>query len=178
MTEPVGYEVADIANAINGVADNTTPMRTVPDLAADVIDLGAALKALTELRNDHLRRLHSAMAAAPKGGLEVELAEHGAVKIGVTKPVSRTKVKHDKLRGALDRLADTPAHRVDPATGEDLGRAAARLKLWDRCYSMAPRWSELEHLGLVSKEFCSEVSETKISISGDGVKVSPLKVPK
>ena len=150
----------------------------MPDLAAAVIDLGVALKALTELRNDHLRRLHAAAVAMPRGGGEVELPQHGTVKIRVAGTLSRTKVQHDKLAAALDRLADTPAHRVDPATGEDIGRAAARLKLRDRCSSPSWRWGELEHLGLVSKEFCTEVSETKISISGDGVKVSPLKVPK
>ena len=176
MTEMVGYEIADIHSAITGVDSGSA--RTVVELATAVIDLTAAAKALAELRDDHLRRLHTATAAMPRGDGEVDLPQHGTVKIRVAPAPSRTNVQHAKIAAALDRLADMPAHRVDPATGEDIGRAAARLKLREQCSSPSWRWGELEHLGLESKGFCVERTDTKISITGDAVKIPPTKVPR
>ena len=181
MTEPSGYEMADVLAALVGVgtgcgpepAEITVPISQRVEILADI---DQALKMLAHMRDAHVARLHAQMVTAPRGGLELP-TDRGAVKVRVAASVSRTKIRHAELFGALDLLADTPAHRVDPATGEDIGRAAARLKLRERCSSPSWKWAELEHLGLSPAAFCIESVDTKITIAGDGVKLSPMRVP-
>ena len=176
MTEPSGYELDDVLTATAGCHANVDQPLPAGQRASIIVDITDAIRALTNLRDDHVTRLHPLMAGAPRGGLKVDTDQHGVLKIAVTSPLSRSKVRHDELLAALDQIADTPAHRVDPATGEDLGRAAARLKLRERCSSPNWKWAELEHLGLTPAKFCVERTDTKLSIVGDGVKLSPMKV--
>ena len=174
MTDRVGYEPGDILAAVAGVSATADAM-TAADTVEALVAICDAIGALNALRVRLGASLADAARSAPRSGLVVPTAA-GTVTVTVTTPLARRKVRHDKLRSALDVLADRAENRVDAVTGEDLGRAAARLKMWDRCYSMSPRWAEIAHLGLRPGDYCDEAASARVVVDGDGIE-APITLP-
>ena len=164
-----------LAAIVSMLALDDSP-RPMTGHAEHVHAITAAIKALTVARDRHVTRLADAARALPR---KFDMPTRwGLAVIACGSPTRRRAVKTGELLDALDRFADTPAHRVNPITGEALSRAQARLGLRQRCGSWSPKWGEIEALGLVPADWCEETIEETVTISTDETKGRPITVVK
>ena len=150
--------------------------RPMTEHAEHVHALTAAIKELTAARDRHVTRLAEASRALPRK-FDVP-TRWGLAVLARGVRTNRRAVRTVELLDALDRFADTPAHRVNPITGEALSRAQARLGLRDRCGSWSPKWGEIEALGLTPADWCNETTEETVTISTEQAKGRPITVAK
>ena len=135
--------------------------------------VGVAQAAKDMARVDEAVRMVRSAAAARLAAVAAQAGRAGALlgdgsRVRVVEGVSRRSVRHSSLLRTLDLLADTAEHRVDAATGEDIGAAAARLRLRDRCMSPSWRWGELIDLGIDPAEHCTEQIRRTVTVTSDG----------
>ena len=157
------WAARDCAYAAQAMAEEDLSCDSVAALLAVLSELDAVAAADETVRGRAAAALLTRAQAAGRGGLTD--ADTGTV-VRARTTVRRRKVRHQCIEDSLDALADLPEHRVDPDTGEDRGRAAARLLLWQRCLSRSWRWAELAHLGLAGEDLCEQTTVEQVHIAG------------
>ncbi len=156
VVEPVVEALEWLASGL----DRSDPV----GVAQAAAEMSRVDEAVRRVREAAAARLAEIAAQAPRTGAVLD----DGSRVRVAESVSRRSVRHGSLLRTLDLLADTAEHRVDAATGEDIGAAAARLRLRDRCMSPSWRWGELIDLGIDPAEHCTEQIRRTVTVTPDG----------
>ena len=81
---------------------------------------------------------------------------------------TRKDVDREALVMAVNKIANENKHRVNTDTGELVDIHESRNRLYNKCFRMEPRWTELKAIGIDDDEFCVKSWDTTVKITQGG----------
>jgi hypothetical protein len=81
---------------------------------------------------------------------------------------TRKDVDREALVMAVNKIANENKHRVNTDTGELVDIHESRNRLYNKCFRMEPRWTELKAIGIDDDEFCVKSWDTTVKITEGG----------
>ena len=98
----------------------------------------------------------------------VALPLGGQVTVEQVNKSVRKDVDREALISAVNIIANENKYRVDTATGQLSDVYESRNRLYQKCFRMEPRWTELREIGIDDDEFCLKSWDTSIKITQGG----------
>jgi hypothetical protein len=81
---------------------------------------------------------------------------------------TRKDVDREALLMAVNKIAGENKHRVNTVTGELCDIHESRNRLYNKCFRMEPRWTELKAIGIDDDEFCIKSWDTSVKVTQGG----------
>jgi hypothetical protein len=167
--EKVMEAASQIADGVQKLTQEMEGQEVSPEVQIAVSHiLTQGMKDLRFINSDIQKFIGGKMKSDGNKMAVVALPLGGQVTVEQVNKSVRKDVDREALISAVNIIANENKYRVDTATGQLSDVYESRNRLYQKCFRMEPRWTELREIGIDDDEFCLKSWDTSIKITQGG----------